>query len=332
MKWLVSIAFVRLASGSATQAQDELSANPRLVATDPDGACSLEWSPDGRLISVAPLDERQYLQWGWTSLDAQGHQVKKQAPEPPLRLVRGSGKDKVAVYSRLKDTTTPLQNTNSALFNSFLTETDPDWLFQVSHFSGDGRKLSLVAGGAFYTWSTSTGKLLKRARLTAPPQIGDAHAFASISPDGRMVVSSLDSDAGAALFDTRTGRKIFSIPNPRNIYYFRVGFIQNRFLFVTETASQSDKPQFSIWSIQQRHQLWSCPTDGLANVVPRRNLAVVSTSKTFEVRDVITGRLNRTLANPTNDTLWTVWLAPSPDGSQLWASYNNGQIWSWRLR
>lgn len=52
-------------------------------------------------------------------------------------------------------------------------------------------------------------------------------------------------------------------------------------------------------------------------------------TKGLQLRDELTGKLQRTLAHPTQ---YVADFAASPDGTQLWASYNNGQIWSWRVR
>jgi len=333
MKRFLSILLICLCIASAAQSQGKDSKNPRLVADDPDGTCYLDWARDSKHVQVSPANERQFVQWGVALLDLEGHiQKDTLLPPPRLQIEQSSGESKLEIYFSTDRTSRPLQGTASDDIFGF----NPDeplygFHFQAFHFSKDEREVSIIASGTIYRWSVANGKLLSRVRLTEPQSWNSDHTFAQFSPDGRLVVASLASAYGAAVFSSRTGQKMFLVPNPQQDWRFRVGFLAgSRLLGCQETTPNGDKPQFSIWSVQQQRRLWSCPNLGgyKPHYIQSHNLIVTVGPTGLQLRDVATGRIERTLFGPSKDVND---VAPSPDGSQIWTSQNNGEIWSWRI-
>lgn len=331
---------------SAVQAAPVVVSKPKLVATNPDGPCDLTWAPDGHLVEVNPLDQRQELKWGWCFLAADGtapdaKRVKdyRESPLRQLQQSEGIKSASVEVYSRDGRKNQPLQGTPWDVFGFDIDSLSYGWRFQDSRFSKDWREVSILARSTVYTWSSSTGKLLRRVRLTAPKSNYHDYSFASFSRDGSLVVAETETKpSGAALFDARSGRKIFTIPGSGTAGFWAGFLLENRFLvsqdFAPVGSRLGDQLMTSIWSVQQRRKLWSCPVSDYTlrhsrvRVLPRSGSVVVAAAKGIELRDMLTGQLQRTLPPPAeymND------VEPSPDGKQIWASYDNGQIWSWRI-
>ena len=226
MKQLWILGLVCAFQWSAVQAAPVAVSAPKLVVTDFDGPCDLTWSPDGRLVGLNPINQRQELKWGWCFLAADGTSpssktVKDYLEAPPFKLqqyMEEEGKvgenSSVEVYSRLQSTTRPLQNTPGDLFGFDMDSLSYGWRFQDSRFSADGREVSIIAEGTIYTWSISTGKLLRRVPLAVSQSQREKLSFASFSKDGCFVISGSNAEpSGAALFDARSGRKIFALSN-----------------------------------------------------------------------------------------------------------------------
>lgn len=333
MKRFLSILLLCLYVASAAQSQEKDSKDSRLVATDPDGTCYLDWAQDSKHVQVSPINERQFVQWGVALLDLEGHVQKDTLlPPPRLQIEQGSGESKLEIYYSTNRTSRPLQGTSSDDIFGF-NDDEPlyGFHFQALHFSEDEREVSIVASGTIYKWNIATGKLLSQVRLTEPQSWNSYHTFAQFSLDGRLVVTSLASEYGAAVFSAHTGRRLFLIPNPQQDGGFRVSFLAgSRLLSCQETTSNDDKPQFSIWSVQQQRRLWSCLNLGgyKPHYIQSRNFIVVVGPDGLQLRDIATGRVKRTLFGPTKNVDD---VAPSPNGSQIWTSQNYGQIWSWHL-
>ena len=75
--------------------------------------------------------------------------------------------------------------------------------------------------------------------------------------------------------------------------------------------------------------LWQCSSPASPTFERGKNYVVVVGRNNFEFRDLRTGKVERTVESPAGNA---VSLALSPDGSWLWSSHAEGQLWSQRVR
>lgn len=334
MKWILVCCLWFVGVG---QAAPLVVSQPKLVATDPDGPCVLTWSPDSHSVSLDPFDKRQNLQWGEVWLDAKkpfdGEFLAKTpvADSPAFQLQ--SGEDKrtaIVLTSPLKKRNIPLENTPWEYFGyELLDGGQVRWRFQASRFSRDQKEISIIAGGAISTWSTTTGKLLRKVRLTAPQSVDEGYPFASFSSDESLVVSSLaDETASAAVFEARTGKRIFTFASSESFYFWAGFFLDAR--FVVSRKLSPNGTAWTLWDVQKKRKTWSATSDLQSGFqLLRSNVVMVSAADGIELREVISGQTQKILAHPAQSVNS---VAASPDGSQIWASYANGEIWSWQVR
>ncbi len=300
---------------------------PVLVGTDPDGAAFLTWAADGQSVQVAPMDRRQNLHWGDCSLPAsKGSSVPQvTSARVPLWEIGGRPasddsdpkKPSIDLSSPDGKLSVPLQNTPWDLFGAEWGEVIIwSWRFQASAFSPDYSRVFIASSGAIYSWSTQTGKRLGRVVFDPSEEKRVNVAF---SPD----CQSLLAPANAGVFDTRTGRKRFGVPIPNSLYPPQWN-PDGRSFYVQYDHS------VGFFDALNGHPLWraSIGERPLVRFVPELHAVILSAANGLELRDARTGKAQRFLPDPTEDVED---FAASPDGSQLWASYANGQIWSWRL-
>ncbi len=297
---------------------------PKLVGTDPDGSAYLTWDSDGQSVQVAPMDRRQNLQWGDCSLPAsKGSSVPElTSSQPPVWKINfgeayddsDPKKPSLVVSAPGSKISVSLQNTPWKLFGIDYDNIEGNWHFQDSGFSPDWSQVFIITSGCTYIWSTSTGKLLRRVSYDDDqnPDYG-----AKFSPDCRWLLSPL----GVGVFETRTGRKHFSLPD-----FGSGAWSPDDQLFWIGTDRGVE-----FFRAQTGRRLWHTKSEKteLVRFASQGNTVILSCPQGFELRDEFTGKVQRTLHNPTDNLEH---FAVSPDGLQLWASYANGQIWSWRLR
>ena len=305
---------------------------PVLVGTDPDGAAFLTWAPDGQSVQLAPTDRRQNLHWGDCSLPAsKGSSVPELTPSKvPLWEIRqgeaGFGSTpqtpSLVISSPDGKPSVPLQNSPWDLFGSeFVDSLILSWRFQGSTFSPDYSRVFIASLGSIYSWSTRTGKRLGCVAYHPSPR--DMQFSVAFSSDSRWLLAP----SVGGVFDTRTGRKRFGIPISHSLYPPR--WNPDGRVFCVEYDHSA-----CFFDALTGHPLWRAATGErpLVRFVPELHAVVLLAAKGLELRDARTGKAQRFLPDPNENATDADDFAASPDGSQLWASYANGQIWSWRIR
>ena len=323
-KWiLVGAIMLPLALFGATRlTQAKLSWKPRLVATNPDGPAILTWDSNGQAVQIAPTDRSQHLKWGDCSLPASKGSLVPQVTQaqPSLLELRQSKDDSdpnvpaLTILAPGAETTVLLEKTSWNLFGVDYENFPGAYNLQGSGFSPNWSQVFIVSSGAIYTWSTKTGKLLRRVVFDSSKDV--KRLFVSFSPDRLFLLAP----ANGGIFDARTGRKKFSFPASHQGDWSSDGRI-----FWTEDKT------INFFDARTGRILWRATNDGrtIVRFASQLRAVVLPTAKSLELRDERTGNLKRSLPHRAEDVSD---FAVSPDGSQIWASYGNGQIWSWRLR
>lgn len=312
---------------------------PKFVETDPDGSAYLTWNADGQSVQIAPTDRRQNLQWGDCSLPASaGSSIPRKtfSPSPLFEIQRGdAGKSSINIFSSKSKKTLALQNTPWDLFGYDDASESQGWRCQDWKFSANWREVSVVSAGAVYTWSTATGKLLRCVRFDNSKNVSTL--FAALSPDCRLVVARMNNQFNGefvrgGVFDTHTGHKLFNLSSSVDL---GVGFSPGGTIFWTSSRTSrvpsDDGQEMDFFDTRTGRLLWHALSFSRSRIKfsPQQRTVIISGEKSLELHDARTGKLQQTLPHPAP---YVSDFAPSPDGSQLWATYNNGQIWSWRLR
>lgn len=75
--------------------------------------------------------------------------------------------------------------------------------------------------------------------------------------------------------------------------------------------------------------LWKCATNASPVFARAQSTVVIAGDKGLEVRDLRTGKIERTIEGPSSSI---VDMALSPDDSWVWSSHHNGEVWSWRVQ
>ena len=316
-----------------------------LVTTCSNDNCGIIWSADGKTVLVQ-ADEVDSYETKEVYFDATSHQkLRKEEGKKRFSLgwtwrddgmTFGLGPDPqphpLLSVCDPKGHCVPLEDTNQGRFAETQTGYhDFGWNFTAETFSSDHQEFSILIDGEVLTWNTATGRKVRH--ITLQLHKDRVVSVAEISRDGRSIeilptAPHLPDVLCVAVYDTRTGRERYSLNHTGNV---TASFSPDgRVLIVGESPSANG---LNVWfyNAETGHLLWSWQTklNLYPTMVPRRNEAVVLGNHGLEIYDLVTGRVKRTLKGPTSSPLQ---VNPSPDGSQIWASYANGQIWSFRVR
>ena len=309
----------------------------RLIASNPDGYATLEWSRDGRFVRVDPNDKRRELEWGTAYFQTKsGRRVTLDAlkaqrlfSKAPFYFGFDAQKNmpELSICSASTGTCVPLKNQTLELHRLVLD-------FQVQNFyasTPDGRELVVVNNGQVRRWSTQTGALTSCVRFgrgssDSSPETG------TVSPDCRSFIAP--TRTGAALFDVRTGKKKFSVASSRSFFVFR--FSPSGRVFSTSLFDdESQETNHTFKNTSNGRTLWKMhsPTFSSPTFSPKGNLVALAGSNSLELRDFSTGKLKQRIQGSSD----IFNMAFSPDGSTIWSSQKLdarglSPILSWRIR
>jgi len=343
-KWILlgAVVLPLVLLGAIGATQDAISWKPKLVGTDPDGSCYITWSVDGKSVRVDPTDIRQNLTWASTYFDSNGKRAldntKVKFVEPRFYLQHNYGDEPLAddadaasVCPNSKQPCHKLKHSEAKYFSIDMPDsTSLVPRYKAWRFSPDERELWIVGAGQLRTWNTSNGQLLRRATLTSK----DGIYWATISYDGRLVAAVAthqgEEPATFNIFDAHTGKVRFKVPNAPD--YFDFSPAVPVLWTLTKGESYKSPLQISFYDTQTGKPLWKIQKAGYGQPAfsSTQNLVAFPTPEGIELREASTGKIIRLIERPDdNDVVSMVF---SPDGSQLWTSQNNGQIWSYRIR
>lgn len=328
-------------------AREVASWRPRLVATDPDGICSFQWSDDGKTVKINAVDQRQTTHWDPAYLDVASRQKMSDQKGKQAFIKSGltlentfwpDADDKEAVRFKgnvlsvcdAKQQCRPLQGTDFKR-SGWVMHSDPTLYttnYDCSQFSPDFHKVSIASHGAIYTWATRSGHLLSRVPLDEPKA-----SATDLSRDGKLIVAECEKSSKiggqSVVFNAQTGKRLYGLPPDGKARMFSSSGKE------IESASYPDhsdslQNRYSFFDARDGHFLWRCPSGETPFLLtPAKDLVFTNADKALRLRDIRTGNIIRTIIGPASSVQT---MALSLDGSQLWTSHANGQIWSWRAR
>lgn len=188
-----------------------------------------------------------------------------------------------------------------------------DWLAK-GRFSPDGKRFIVVTQKTCRQFEVASGKLLSRAELGTDEE---ALRQAEISPDGRHF---LESGAGVKLRRVEGGDVVFGRLDARG----PMGWSPDGRLYWDRDAKFNN---LRLWRFRDNTLVQKVTYDTWLRFTPDSRHLASATPDGLELRDVLTGKLVKTLPGPRTDPF-----AFASDGSFAVSCDKNGKIWKWRLK
>ena len=191
------------------------------VAKSPDGLCYLNWSMDGRVVKITPVETNQNLVWGNAYFDTftfqrltyeEGQRLFV-SPNYELKVNwptsdKENGEPALSVCEPNQSNCRGLESSTQAEYGiERFSAVETIWLIDAYQFINDQKTISVLGGRELSTWNIHSGDLIKRIHLPR----GEAINVAAISPDGNLVATFFNvRGSKMTLFDTNTGKKLFA--------------------------------------------------------------------------------------------------------------------------
>lgn len=194
----------------------------------------------------------------------------------------------------------------------------------TSDISPDGKYIIVGSeDDVLNVWDTASGKLVMKLDESDPVE------SVSFSPNGMFVVSILDGRSGIALWNVKTGKKLWSHEDP---VYLATFSPDSKWVVVSKDMSPNPNMEYlEIWDVESGREIHSlnghtghvCSTsfspDG-------RRIVSASYDKTVRIWDCLTGQCIKTL-NKHSEPVFSA--SFSPDGKRVVSASDDNTIRIW---